>query len=48
MKRYQKLLGPIVLGLCVWGVVLGYCAKGGECGQPVQDVVEAVSAAGLQ
>ena len=47
MKRYQKLLGPIVLGLCVWGVVLGYCAKSGECREPVRDVIEAVSAAGL-
>lgn len=46
MKRYQKLLGPIVLGLCAWGVVLGYCAKSGECGQPVRDVIEAVRAAG--
>lgn len=47
MKRYQKLLGPIALGLCAWGVVLGYCAKSGECREPVRDVVEAVSAAGF-
>ncbi|CAN0362062.1 unnamed protein product [Ectocarpus sp. 12 AP-2014] len=40
MKRYQKLLGPILWGLCAWGVVLGYCAKQGECGQPILDVIE--------
>lgn len=43
MKRYHKLLGPILLGLCAWGVVLGYCAKQGECGQPILDVIKVVS-----
>lgn len=42
MKRYQKLLGPIALGLSAWGVVLGYCTKSGKCGK-VQDVIGAVS-----
>lgn len=46
MKRYQKLLGPIVLGLCAWGVVLGFCAKSGECADPVRDVIGAVREAG--
>ncbi|CAM9447113.1 unnamed protein product [Pylaiella littoralis] len=40
MKRYQKLLGPIFMGLCAWGAVLGYCAKTGECGTPMREVVE--------
>lgn len=43
MKRYQKLLGPIFMGLCAWGAVLGYCAKTGECGTPMREVVEPVS-----
>jgi len=44
MKRYQKLLGPIALGLSAWGLVLGYCTNR-ECGKPspLLDVIGAVS-----
>lgn len=42
MKRYQTLLGPIILGLCAWGAGLGYCANNGKCGKSTQDVVQIV------
>ena len=45
MKRYQKLLGPISLGMCAWGVGLAYCSKNGECGNPLREIIESVSAA---
>lgn len=45
MKRYQKLLGPIALGLCGWVAGLAYCSKNGECDKPLREIIESVSTA---
>lgn len=45
MKRYQKLLGPISLAMCAWGAGIVYCSKNGECGKPLREIIESVSAA---
>eukprot|EP00904_Undaria_pinnatifida_P002859 jgi/Undpi1/12574/HiC_scaffold_6.g02243.m1 len=42
MKRYQKLLGPIALGLCGWVAGLAYCSKNGECDKPLREIIESL------
>lgn len=43
MKRYQKFISPIVLGLFIWAVGLRYCAVTEECAKPWPEVIEIVS-----
>lgn len=45
MKRYQALLGPIVLALVAWAAGWRYCVANEDrgCDKPTQDVVAIVS-----